>query len=87
VSVVGKQRVCFLKFLFLSSVILSLDRLLSERVCIARAILRAPTYLLLDEATSALDTVSERVVQVRECRACSRISSNGTVKFLSFVIA
>ncbi len=35
-----------------------------QRVCIARAILRAPTYLLLDEATSALDTQSERVVQV-----------------------
>ena len=34
-----------------------------QRMCIARAMLRDPTYLLLDEATSALDTTSERVVQ------------------------
>ena len=34
-----------------------------QRICIARAILRNPTFLLLDEATSALDTTSELVVQ------------------------
>lgn len=34
-----------------------------QRITIARAILRDPTFLLLDEATSALDSESERGVQ------------------------
>lgn len=35
----------------------------SQRIAVARAIIRSPSLLLLDEATSALDAESEEIVQ------------------------
>ena len=37
--------------------------MMTERIAIARALIRHPKVLLLDEATSALDSNSEKVVQ------------------------
>ncbi|CAF2909285.1 unnamed protein product [Rotaria sp. Silwood2] len=41
-----------------------------QRIALARALVKQPTFLLLDEATSALDNVSEKVVQEALDRAC-----------------
>ncbi|CAF0779828.1 unnamed protein product [Rotaria sordida] len=41
-----------------------------QRIALARALVKQPTFLLLDEATSALDNASEKVVQEALDRAC-----------------
>ncbi|CAF2990204.1 unnamed protein product [Rotaria sp. Silwood2] len=41
-----------------------------QRIALARALVKQPTFLLLDEATSALDNVSEKIVQEVLDRAC-----------------
>ncbi|CAF2851921.1 unnamed protein product [Rotaria sp. Silwood2] len=41
-----------------------------QRIALARALVKHPTFLLLDEATSALDNVSEKLVQEALDRAC-----------------
>ncbi|CAF3816343.1 unnamed protein product [Rotaria sp. Silwood1] len=41
-----------------------------QRIALARALVKQPTFLLLDEATSALDNASEKIVQEALDRAC-----------------
>ncbi|CAM4797984.1 unnamed protein product [Rotaria magnacalcarata] len=41
-----------------------------QRIALARALVKQPTFLLLDEATSALDSVSEKIVQEALNQAC-----------------
>ncbi|CAF1176944.1 unnamed protein product [Rotaria sordida] len=41
-----------------------------QRIALARALIKQPTFLLLDEATSALDNVNEKIVQEALDRAC-----------------
>ncbi|CAF3850394.1 unnamed protein product [Rotaria sp. Silwood1] len=42
-----------------------------QRIALARALIKQPTFLLLDEATSALDNASEKIVQEALDRACN----------------
>ncbi|CAF5064542.1 unnamed protein product, partial [Rotaria socialis] len=41
-----------------------------QRIALARALVKQPTFLLLDEATSALDSASEKIVQETLNQAC-----------------
>ncbi|CAF1476386.1 unnamed protein product, partial [Rotaria sordida] len=41
-----------------------------QRIALARALVKQPTFLLLDEATSALDNVSEKIIQEALDRIC-----------------
>ncbi|CAF3236410.1 unnamed protein product [Rotaria sp. Silwood2] len=41
-----------------------------QRIVLARALVKQPTFLLLDEATSALDNANEKIVQDALDRAC-----------------
>ncbi|CAF4809730.1 unnamed protein product, partial [Rotaria socialis] len=41
-----------------------------QRIALARALVKKPTFLLLDEATSALDNNNEKIVQETLDRAC-----------------
>ena len=48
-----------------------------QRLCIARALLKAPKILILDDSTSAVDTATEAKI-----RECFRTSLKDTTKFI-----
>ena len=42
---------------------MNLDRAVSQRLCIARALLKKPKILILDDSTSAVDTATEAQIR------------------------